>query len=87
MNKTKQLKSSSNPVNVTLNNSEGILTITDNDNAPTISIADTTIPNENAVIRTTAVTLAHLKRLLQYNTPPPMELRQLLMITYQQLAL
>lgn len=48
----------SNPVNVTLNDSEGILTITDNDNAPTISIADTTIPNENAVVRTTAVTLS-----------------------------
>ena len=48
----------SNPVNVTLNDSEGILTITDNDNAPTISIADTTIPNENAVVRTTTVSLS-----------------------------
>ena len=37
---------------------QSTLTITDNDNAPTISIADTTIPNENAVVRTTAVTLS-----------------------------
>ena len=49
MNKTKQLGSLSNPVNVTLNDSEGILTITDNDNAPTLSIADAIIPNENAL--------------------------------------
>ena len=48
----------SNPVNVTLNDSEGILTITDNDNAPTLSIADAIIPNENAVVRTTTVSLS-----------------------------
>ena len=48
----------SNPVNVTLNDSEGILTITDDDTEPTISIADSTIPNENGVVRTTAVTLS-----------------------------
>ena len=48
----------SNPVNVTLNDSEGILTITDDDTEPTISIADSTIPNENGVVRTTTVTLS-----------------------------
>ena len=48
----------SNPVNVTLNDSEGILTITDDDSEPTVSIADITIPNENAVVRTTTVTLS-----------------------------
>ena len=48
----------SNPVNVTLNDSEGILTITDDDSEPTVSISDITIPNENAVVRTTTVTLS-----------------------------
>ena len=45
-------------MNVTLNDSEGILTITDDDTEPTISIADSTIPNENGVVRTTTVTLS-----------------------------
>ena len=43
-------------MNVTLND-PGILTITDDDTEPTISITDSTIPNEN-VVRTTTVTLS-----------------------------
>ena len=39
----------SNPSNVTVSDGSGELTITDDDNAPTISIVDATIPNETAV--------------------------------------
>ena len=41
----------SNPSEVTLNDAIGILTITDDDNEPNISIADMTTPNETAVGR------------------------------------
>ena len=42
----------SNPNNVTINDGVGELTITDDDVAPTLSIADKTIPDESAVART-----------------------------------
>ena len=48
----------SNPNNVTLNDATGILTITDDDNAPTLSIADKTISDETAVASNIVVTLA-----------------------------
>ena len=38
----------SNPSEVTLNDAIGVLTITDDDNEPNISIADMTTPNETA---------------------------------------
>ena len=48
----------SNPTNVTLNDAIGELTITDDDSAPSISIADVTIPDETAVARTATVSLS-----------------------------
>ena len=48
----------SNPNNVTINDGVGELTITDDDVAPTLSIADLTIPDESAVSRDIVVTLA-----------------------------
>ena len=47
----------SNPSEVTLNDAVGILTITDDDNEPNISIADMTTPNETAVDRLVTVSL------------------------------
>ena len=48
----------SNPSNVTVSDGSGELTITDDDNAPTISIADATIPNETAVPRSITLSLS-----------------------------
>ena len=48
----------SNPSNVTVSDGIGELTITDDDNAPTISIADATIPNETAVPRSITLSLS-----------------------------
>ena len=48
----------SNPSNVTINDAIGELTIADDDNAPTISIADATIPDETAVPRVITVSLS-----------------------------
>ena len=48
----------SNPSNVTINDAIGELTITDDDNAPTISIADATIPDETSTPRTVTVSLS-----------------------------
>ena len=47
-----------NPNNVTINDGVGELTITDDDVAPTLSIADKTIPDESAVASNIVVTLA-----------------------------
>ena len=48
----------SNPSNVSLNDGTVILTITDDDGAPTLSIADLTTPDETAVSRAMTVTLS-----------------------------
>ena len=48
----------SNPSNVTLNDATGVLTITDDDGAPTLSIADLSTPDETAVARSMTVTLS-----------------------------
>ena len=48
----------SNPSNVSLNDATGILTITDDDSAPTLSIADLSTPDETAVARSMTVTLS-----------------------------
>ena len=55
----------SNPNNVTINDGVGELTITDDDVAPTLSIADLTIPDESAVSRDIVVTLASPGKLLK----------------------
>ena len=47
----------SNPSEVTINDAIGLLTITDDDNEPNISIADMTTPNETAVGRSITVSL------------------------------
>ena len=47
----------SNPSEVTLSDATGVLTITDDDAAPTLSIADLTIPNETAATRLVTVSL------------------------------
>ena len=46
----------SNPSNVTINDGIGELTITDDDGAPSLSIADLTTPDETAVSRAMTVT-------------------------------
>ena len=48
----------SNPSNVTINDGIGELTITDDDGAPSLSIADLTTPDETAVSRAMTVTLS-----------------------------
>ena len=48
----------SNPSEVTLNDAIGILTITDDDAEPNISISDMTTPNETAVGRLVTVSLS-----------------------------
>ena len=48
----------SNPSNVTVSDGSGELTITDDDNAPTISIADAVIPDESPISRTVIVSLS-----------------------------
>ena len=48
----------SNPSEVTLNDSTGVLTITDDDAAPTLSIANLTTPNETAAARLVTVSLS-----------------------------
>ena len=48
----------SNPSNVTINDGVGILTITDDDGEPSLSIADLTTPDETAVTRSMTVTLS-----------------------------
>ena len=47
----------SNPSEVTINDAIGILTITDDDNEPNITIADMTTPNETAIGRSITVSL------------------------------
>ena len=48
----------SNPSEVTLSDAVGVLTITDDDNEPSLSIADVTAPDETNVARTLTVTLS-----------------------------
>ena len=48
----------SNPSEVSLNDATGVLTITDDDAAPTLSIADLTTPNETAAARLVTVSLS-----------------------------
>ena len=56
----------SNPSEVTLSDAVGVLTITDDDNEPSLSIADVTAPDETNVTRTLTVTLSlHLPNLLR----------------------
>ena len=47
----------SNPSEVTLNDATGVLTITDDDNAPSLSIADLTTPDETAAAHLVTVSL------------------------------